>query len=177
MQQYKSLYQVFAIWAINNFIAHKIFYVRIGISSDSYKYHTTNNFEQLIEEEEGSEIMFIIITSILRIIDMHIRPIGFLKAVAPKVLFDTDGKILEGLVIVEEICAKLIFGRSVSLDLGDYCKFKAACTANREYNIIEAKKEHPKTKAKQLKNKKQQQKRIEEKRKFANRQFSRPRVR
>lgn len=108
---------------------------------------------------------------------MYIGPMGFLEPGAPEMVFDTDGRILEGLVIVEGICAKLIFGRYINQNWGDYRKLDAACTANHKGNIIEAEKEDPKAKAKRLKNKKQQQKQMKKKRKFANRQLMRPGVR
>lgn len=87
---------------------HKILHVYIEIFSNSYKHHITNNFEQLIEKK-GLEIISIITTPILTIISMHIGPTRFLKAGVPEVVFNTDKKILKELVIVEEICAKLIF--------------------------------------------------------------------
>lgn len=135
------------------------------VSSNSYKYHTTNNFERLIEKE-GMKITSIITTLILTTIGIHIGPTGFLQAGAPEVVFDTNRRILEGLVIIEKICAKLIFGRCVGLDWGDYHKLEAAHTANHEYNMIEAEKGDSKAKTKRLKNEKQQQKHIEEKEKI-----------
>lgn len=81
-------------------------------------------------------------------IGMHIKPIRFLKFGAPKVIFDIDGKILERLIIIEEIYTKLIFNRYISLNWGDYCKFEAAYTINYKNNMIEAKKKNFKTKAK-----------------------------
>lgn len=122
-------------------------------------------------------ITSIITTLILTTIGMYIRPMGFLEPGAPEMVFDTDGRILEGLVIVEGICAKLIFSRYINQNWGDYCKLDAAYTANHKVNIIEAEKEDPKAKAKRLKNKKQQQKQMKKKRKFANRQLRRPGVR
>lgn len=81
-------------------------------------------------------------------------------------VFDTDGKISKGLVIVEKIRAKLIFNRCIGLDWCDHSKLEAACTANHKDNIIEAEEEDLKTKTKRFKNEKQQQKRIEEKEKI-----------
>lgn len=148
MQRYQNFYQVIAIWAINNFTTYRILNVRIGVSFDSYRHHITNNFQQLIEIKQGLKITSIITTSILITIGMHIRPTGFLKVRAPEVVFDISKKIPERLVIVEEICAKLIFSRCVDLDLCDYCKFKAAHTAKHENNIIEVEEENLKAKAK-----------------------------
>lgn len=69
-------------------------------------------------------------------------------------IFDIDRKILERLVIIQKICAKLIIGRCVGLDWGNYCKLGAACIANYKYNIIEVEEENLKAKIKQVKNKK-----------------------
>lgn len=106
-------------------------------------------------EKEGSEITSIIITPILTAIGIYIEPTGFLKAGTPEVVFDTNRKILEGLVIIEEICAKLIFGRCIGLDWGDLYKLEAIYTANHKHNMIKTEKKDSKTKAKQLKNVKQ----------------------
>lgn len=86
---------------------------------------------------------------------MHIRPSRFLKASMLEKVLDINKKILEELVIVKKICAKLIFGRCVSLDWGDHCKFKAACTLNHKNNMIEIKKKDLKAKFKPFKSKKQ----------------------
>lgn len=115
MQQYKGLCQVIAIHVINNFTLHRILNVYNGVSFNSYKYHTTNNFGRLIEEE-GSEITSIINTLIFSTISMHIGLIGFLEADVLEVMFNIDKRIPEGLVIVEKICAKLVFGRYIDLD-------------------------------------------------------------
>lgn len=85
---------------------------------------------------------------------MYTRLTGYLETGALEVVFDTDGKILEQLIIVEEICAKLIFSQYVVLNWNDYCKFEAVCTANQKNNIIETEEEDSKIKAKQLKDKK-----------------------
>lgn len=93
----------------------KIFYVRIGVFFNSYKYYSTNNFKYLIDKK-GLKITFIITILILTTMDMYIGPIRFLEASAPDVVFDTDRKMLKVLVIVEEICAKLIFRRWFGLN-------------------------------------------------------------
>lgn len=108
----------------------------------------------MIEEKKSSKITSIITTPILKTIGIHIGSTGFLEADAPKVMFDIDGKILEELVIIEGICAKLIFGKCVGLDWDDHRKLEAACTTNHKNNMIEAKEEDLKTKIKRLKNKK-----------------------
>lgn len=94
---------------------YKIFNACIEISSNSYKYYITNNFEQLIKKK-SLKIIFIIITPILTTIDMHIRLTEFLKADVPKIMFDIDKKVLKKLVIIKKICAKLIFDKCVSLN-------------------------------------------------------------
>lgn len=71
----------------------------MGISSDSYRHQTTNDFERLLDKE-GAENTSTITTPILINIYMHIGPTGFLEDGAPEVVFGTDRKIREGLVIV-----------------------------------------------------------------------------
>lgn len=139
--------------------------VCIRVFFDSYRHYTTNNFERLIEKK-SLKIIYIITNSILITIGIHIRSTRFLEANVFKIMFDIDKKILEKLVIIEKICAKLIFGRCVGLNWGNYCKLKAICTANHKNNMIEAEEKNPKAKAKQFKNKKQQQKCIEKKEKI-----------
>lgn len=156
LRQYKAPCRIIAIWAIKNFTAHKILNLCIRVSSNSYRYHTTSNFEQLIEKEESSKIPSIITTPILITISIYIGPTEFLKGDPPKVLFDIEVKILEELVIVKEIWAKLIFGRYVGPDWGNHRKFEAVCTANYKDSMIEAEEKNPKAKAKQLKNEKKQ---------------------
>lgn len=133
---------------------YKILNLYIWLSSNSYRHYTTNNIKRLIEEQKVLGITYIITTLILTIIDIYTRLTGYLETGALEVVFDTDGKILEQLVIVEEICAKLIFSQYVVLDWNDYCKFEAVCTANQKNNIIETEEEDSKIKAKQLKDKK-----------------------
>ena len=115
MRQYKGSRRVIAIWAINNFTVYRILNVRIGVSFDSYRHYITNNFEQLIEEK-GLEIISIITTPILVTIGIHIGSTGFLEADVPEMVFNIDGKIVKRLVIVEGVCAKLIFSRCVGLN-------------------------------------------------------------
>lgn len=78
-----------------------------------------------------------------------------MEASTLKVVFNTNKMILEKLIIVEEICVKLIFSRCVGLNWGDYYGLKVTYTANHKYNMIEVEEKNPNTKAKQLKNKKQ----------------------
>lgn len=132
---------------------HKILNIYIGVFSDSYRHHITNNFKWLIEKE-SLKIIVIITTLILTIIILHIEPTKFLKAGMPEMIFYINTKILEELIIIEKICTKLIFSGCVSLNYDDYCKLKVASIANYKYNIIEIEKKDPKAKFKQLKNKK-----------------------
>ena len=69
------------------------------ISFDNYKHQTNNNFEKLLIEEDNKNTT-IIITPILISICMHIRPTGFLEDDMPEMVYGTDGRIQEGLVIV-----------------------------------------------------------------------------
>lgn len=119
MQQYKGLCQVIAIYAINNFSVYRILKIYSEVSFNSYRYHTTNNFGRLIEEE-GSEITFLINTLIFSTIGMHIGPSGFLKADVLEVMFNIDKTIPKELIIVEKICAKLVVSRCINLDWSDY---------------------------------------------------------
>lgn len=127
---------------------HSIFDVRIRVFSNNCRHYTTNNFERLIEEKKSLKIISIIMTPIFKKIDIYIGLTGFLETIVPEVMFDTNGRILEGLVIIEEICTKLNFGRYISLDWRDHCKLEAVYTANHKDSIIELKKEDPKAKAK-----------------------------
>lgn len=47
---------------------------------------------------------------------MYIKLTRFLEVNALKIMFDIDKKILEKLVIIKKICAKLIFSKYISLD-------------------------------------------------------------
>lgn len=90
----------------------KLFNVLIRVSSNNYRYHTSNNFEQLIDKKGGLEFISIITNPILTTIGINIGQTGFFKASVSKVVFDKDRRILKGLVIIEKICAKLIFDKS-----------------------------------------------------------------
>lgn len=96
----------------------------------------------------------IITTLFLTIIDMHIRQTRFLETIISEVVFYIDEKILEKLVIIEKMYAKIIFSRCIGLDKGDDYNIKATCIANHKDNMIEVEEENLKAKAKQLKNKK-----------------------
>lgn len=113
MWWYKNPRRVIGIWVINNFTAHRILNVCIGVSFDSYWHHISNKFARLIDEKEGLEIPFIIMTPILTTIGMYIRLTRFWEAGRLEVVFDIDRKFLKELVIIEGIFAKLIFGKCV----------------------------------------------------------------
>lgn len=99
MRQYQDLCKIIAIRAVNNFTAHKILIARMGIFSDTYKYQTTNNFEKLLAKEDNKNTT--IITALILIsICMYIGSLRFLEDGVPKVVYGTDGKIQEELVIL-----------------------------------------------------------------------------
>ena len=54
VRRYKGPCRIIAVRAINYFTVHRILNARIGIASDGYKHHTTNNFEKLLKEKNGS---------------------------------------------------------------------------------------------------------------------------
>lgn len=62
-------------------------------------------------------------TLILTKIGQQIKPTRFLKASLFKIVLDIDEKILKKLVVIEKICAKLIFTRFIDLDWSDHYKF------------------------------------------------------
>lgn len=92
MQQYQGLCKIIAIWMINNFSAYRIFIACIAISSNNYKYQTTNNFEKLLTQKDN-ENTTIITTLILISISMHIGPTWFLEDGILKLVYDIDRKI------------------------------------------------------------------------------------
>lgn len=71
----------------------------------------------------------------------------------------------------------LIFDKYIALNQSNYCKFKTVYNKNYNDNMIKAEKNNAKAKIKQFKNKKQQQKYLKKKRKFANQQSIRFEVR
>ena len=98
VRRYKSPCRILAVWAIDYFTAHKILNVFIGVAFDGYKHHTTNNFEKLPKEKDGSENTFMITTIIFVKIGMYIGSIGFLDDSTPNVVFSPDERIQEGSV-------------------------------------------------------------------------------
>ena len=98
MQRYKGPRRIIAIRAINYFTTHKILNACIGVASDDYKHHTTNDFEKLLKEKDDSENTSVITTPILLRIGIHIESTGFLDDGAPDIMFSPDGKIQEGSV-------------------------------------------------------------------------------
>ena len=93
VRRYKDPRRIIAVRAINYFTAHKILNACIGVASDGYKHHTTNNFEKLLKEKNGSKNTSVITTPILLRIGMHIGSTGFLDNGAPDVVFSPDGRI------------------------------------------------------------------------------------
>lgn len=49
VRRYKGPRRIIAVRAINNFTAHRILNARMGVSSDGYRNHTTNDFEKLLK--------------------------------------------------------------------------------------------------------------------------------
>ena len=98
VRRYKGPCLIIAVWAINYFMAYKILNACIGVASDGYKHHTTNNFEKLLKEKDGSKNTSVITTPILVKIGMHIGSTEFLDNSAPDVIFSPDESIQEGSV-------------------------------------------------------------------------------
>ena len=98
VRRYKSPCRIIAVRAINYFTAQKILNARIGVASDGYKHHTTNDFEKLLKEKDSSENTSMITTPIMLRIRMHIGSTGFLDDGALDVVFSPDGKIQKGSV-------------------------------------------------------------------------------
>lgn len=82
----------------------------------------------------------IIITSILAIIGIYIELTRFLKIGTFEIIFNIDRKILKWLNIIKKPCAKLILGRYMSLNYGNYCKLQIVYIANNKNKIIDIKK-------------------------------------
>lgn len=70
----------------------------MGVASNGYKHHTTNNFKKWLKEKDSSKNTFVITTPILVRIRIDIESTGFLDNGAPDIMFIPDRKILEGLV-------------------------------------------------------------------------------
>ena len=96
VRRYKASCRIIAVWTINYFIVHIIFNAHIGVTSNGYKYHITNDFKKLLKEKDGSKNTFIITTLILVKIGMHIRSTGFLDNGAPDVVFSPNRIIQKG---------------------------------------------------------------------------------
>ena len=93
IRRYKDPHRIIAVWAINYFTAHRILNARIGVAFDGYKHYTTNDFEKLLKEKDGSENTSMITTPILVKIEMHIGSTGFLDDGTLDVVFSPDGRI------------------------------------------------------------------------------------
>ena len=96
VRRYKGPRRIIAVRAINYFTAYRILNARIGVASDDYKHHTTNDFEKLLKKKDSSENTSVITTPILLRIGMHIGSTGFLDNGAPDIVFSPDGRIQEG---------------------------------------------------------------------------------
>lgn len=72
VQKYKGLCLIIAVWVINYFTTYKILNACMSVASDSCKHHTTNYFEKLLKEKNGSDNISMITTLILVKIGMYI---------------------------------------------------------------------------------------------------------
>lgn len=99
MRRYQSSHKIIVIWVVNNIIAYRILTTCVRISSNNYRHQTNNNFEKLLAKEDN-ENTAIIIAPILINIHIHIRLTGFLEDGMPKIVYGTDGKIQDRLIIV-----------------------------------------------------------------------------
>ena len=50
VRKYRGVRKIIAIRAINNFTVHRLLNPRTGVMSDTFRYHTTNNWEKLIDQ-------------------------------------------------------------------------------------------------------------------------------
>ena len=98
MRRYKGSRRIIAVWAINYFMAHRISNARIDVASNGYKHHTTNDFEKLRKEKDGSENTSVRTTPILLRIGMHIGSTRFLENGALDIVFSPNRKIQKGSV-------------------------------------------------------------------------------
>lgn len=71
----------------------KILNICIDIVSNSYRHYITNNFENLLKKKDGSKNTPKITTLILVKIVIYIKPIEFLDAGVPQIVFSPDKKI------------------------------------------------------------------------------------
>lgn len=77
---------------INNFTAHKLFNSHAGVMSNTFCYHTTNNREKPIDQEDKKNTAPIT-TSILTTIRMHIGLTKFLEEEPPEIEYNVDSAI------------------------------------------------------------------------------------
>lgn len=92
MRKYRDARKIIAIQAINNFTVHRLLNPRAGVMSDTFCYHTTNNWEKLIDQED-EENTASIATPILTTICMYIRSTRFLEKRRPEIEYNADGAI------------------------------------------------------------------------------------
>ena len=104
--------------------------------SDHYRHQTTNNFEKLLEQEDGKNTLKVNIP-ILLTIGMHIRPTRFLEVGPPNAQYDVRGRLRK---------------RCTDVDWGDDGEIKEAMAADNNKDDDE---EDPQKKNKQLKKEKQ----------------------
>lgn len=128
-----------AFQALNNIIAHRLLIFCYGVSSDSYCYQSTNNFEKLLDQE-GKKNFLIITAPIFLVFCMHIRPTRLLEDGTPNAECNVDKKPhLE----------------SIGLDWDDSDKIEEAIAVDKNNKD---KKEDFQEKNRQLKREKQYQK-------------------
>ena len=96
VRRYKDPCRIIAIWVINYFTMHRILNACISIASNNYKHHTTNDFEKLLKEKNGSKNTSVITTLILVKIGIHIGSTSFLEDGMLNVVFSPNRKIQEG---------------------------------------------------------------------------------
>lgn len=70
----------------------------MGVTFNSYKQYTTNNFEILLKKKDGSGNTLMITTLIMVKIGMYIWSTRFLNNGMSDIIFSLDGKIQKRLV-------------------------------------------------------------------------------
>ena len=92
-RRYKGLCQIYAVWAINCFMAHKIFNADIGVASDGYKYYIINDFKKLLKVKNGLKNTLMITSQILVKIGIYNDSTGSLDNSALDIMISPDKKI------------------------------------------------------------------------------------
>ncbi len=132
---------IVAIWALNNITAYKLLTTCYGMSSDSYRHQTTNNFEKLLDLKDA-ENTSMITAPIFQILRMHIGPTRLLEDSAPNTEFSANRRFRT---------------RSTGLNWYDNTKIEEAIAIDKD---DEDKKEDPRGRNRWLKKEKQCQKRV-----------------